>query len=101
MKDHKFYDPKKSKTAKKMDGGSWTISYGDGSSASGVVYMDSVNVGGNVADVQAVELAKNVSNSFLQDNFNDGLLGLGFPKGKSKGSGNTSKFSLRLTLPTL
>ena len=68
-----------------MTGATWSISYGDGSSANGTVYTDTVSVGTAVASNQAVELAENVSDQFLSDNANDGLLGLAFD------SLNTSK----------
>ena len=91
-----MYDPQKSTTGKPVQGGQWNISYGDGSYASGVVYTDSVTVGKTVVDKQAIELATNISDSFVQDNSNDGLLGLGFSKGTTDGAGNTSE-----TLPSL
>ncbi|KAJ5178166.1 Peptidase aspartic catalytic [Penicillium coprophilum] len=73
---HDVYDPTKSGT--KLSGASWSISYGDGSSASGDVYKDTVSVGGVKATGQAVEAAKKISSQFLQDKNNDGLLGLAF-----------------------
>ncbi|RPD67480.1 acid protease [Lentinus tigrinus ALCF2SS1-7] len=77
-KGHNVYDPKKSSTAKKASG-SWNISYGDGSSASGNVYNETVTVGDIAIPGQAVELAEELSPSFLQDGGNDGLLGLAWP----------------------
>lgn len=78
-----------SSNATKMSGASWSISYGDGSSASGDVYMDMVNVGGVTAQRQAVEAASKISSQFVQDRDNDGLLGLSFS------SLNTSELYLR------
>lgn len=75
---HTIYDPSKSKTAKKASG-TWSISYGDGSSASGDVFADTVAVADVVIPGQAVEVAKTLSASFLQDGGNDGLLGLAWP----------------------
>ncbi|KAI9811685.1 MAG: Type I transmembrane sorting receptor [Thelocarpon impressellum] len=76
---HSVYDPAKSKTFQKIDGATWSISYADGSSASGDVGTDVVNVGGTVVQQQAVELSKKLSASFASGP-NDGLLGLAFSK---------------------
>ncbi|KAL4868083.1 aspartic protease pep1 [Aspergillus spectabilis] len=73
---HSVYHP--SDNATKLSGYSWRISYGDGSSASGDVYRDTVTVGGVTAHGQAVEAAQRISQQFLQDQNNDGLLGLAF-----------------------
>lgn len=66
-----------------MAGHSWSISYGDGSAANGDVYITTVNVGGAAALDQAIGLASNVSDAFLKDYGNDGMLGLGFDSANS------------------
>ncbi|EOA81136.1 uncharacterized protein SETTUDRAFT_24639 [Exserohilum turcica Et28A] len=63
--------------SKQLQGYSWSISYGDGSGASGKVYADKVTVGSVTATSQAVEAATSVSAEFSQD-VTDGLLGLAF-----------------------
>jgi aspergillopepsin I len=78
QRGHSIYNPAKSSTAKKLSGATWSISYGDGSNASGDVYTDTVDVGGVSVTGQAVELAKTISAQFQQDQNNDGLLGLAF-----------------------
>ncbi|ETS85348.1 hypothetical protein PFICI_03373 [Pestalotiopsis fici W106-1] len=73
-----IYTPDDSSTSTLLDGETWDISYGDGSSSSGTVYTDVVSVGGVSFDAQAVEIAETVSDSFTEDQNNDGLLGLAF-----------------------
>ncbi|KAI0481968.1 acid protease [Xylariaceae sp. FL0804] len=75
---HTLYDPTTSKTFALMQGASFEISYGDGSGAAGNVGTDTVNIGGASATKQAVELATAVSQSFVEDSENNGLVGLAF-----------------------
>ena len=76
---HTIYDPRASDTAQHLRGAQWNISYGDGSSASGDVYYDTVTVAGVTIPQQAVECASYLSEDFLRDGGNDGLLGLAWP----------------------
>lgn len=76
-KNHTIFDPTKSSTYKEKEGSSWQIKYGDGSSASGSVGNDNVNIGGLVVKGQAVEIADLLSEQFEQG-AGDGLLGLAF-----------------------
>ncbi|KAF8319645.1 acid protease [Clavulina sp. PMI_390] len=77
---HNVYDPTKSSTAKEKSGLTWRITYGDGSSARGLVYSDTIILGGNLSvPNQAIEAANNLSRQFLGENASDGLLGLAFP----------------------
>ncbi|KAJ5690053.1 hypothetical protein N7462_004445 [Penicillium macrosclerotiorum] len=73
---HSVYKPGGNGT--KLAGYTWSIQYGDQSSASGDVYKDTVTVGGVKATGQAVEAASQISQQFVNDKNNDGLLGLAF-----------------------
>ncbi|KAF1955756.1 acid protease [Byssothecium circinans] len=75
---HSAFDASKSTTFKKMEGAQFRISYGDGSGAAGTVGTDKVTIGGVTVENQAVELANQVSRSFVQDTNTDGLVGLAF-----------------------
>ncbi|KAF1993689.1 acid protease [Amniculicola lignicola CBS 123094] len=77
---HAAFDATKSTTFKATTGAQWSISYGDGSGAKGVVGTDVVNIGGVTVQNQTVELATAVSQSFIQDTNTDGLVGLAFSK---------------------
>ncbi|KAJ7616065.1 acid protease [Roridomyces roridus] len=76
---HTVYNPSKSSTAAKQSSSTWNISYGDGSSASGNVYLDTVTVGNVSIPKQAVELAEKMSAQFASGEGSDGLLGLAWP----------------------
>jgi aspergillopepsin I len=76
MKGRGIYDPKKSRTSKRLRGHTWEVRYGDGSSVSGVVYMDTIIIGDITVENQAVEVARELSDDFLQAGC-DGLVGLG------------------------
>ncbi|KAI0397957.1 secreted aspartic proteinase precursor [Xylariaceae sp. FL0594] len=73
-----LYAPGKSSTASRLSNARWAISYGDGSSSSGIVYTDVVKIGGLSVARQAVESAQTVSSSFTSEGNLDGLLGLAF-----------------------
>ncbi|CAM0135167.1 hypothetical protein VKS41_000250 [Umbelopsis sp. WA50703] len=70
------YDPTKSSTYQK-DGRPWKISYGDGSTSSGILGIDTVYLGDLAITNQTIELAKTISSSFSSGPV-DGLLGLAF-----------------------
>lgn len=74
---HQLYNPDSSSSAQQLQGAEWQIMYGDGSGASGIVYRDTVTVGGVTVQNQAVEAATRVSGSFVMDTATSGLLGLG------------------------
>ncbi|GAO18409.1 uncharacterized protein UV8b_02830 [Ustilaginoidea virens] len=74
----KLYDPSKSSSSHLMDGESWNIVYGDGSSSGGSVYSDVVSIGGLAVQGQAVEVALQVSQQLTNDSSSSGLVGLAF-----------------------
>ena len=75
---HQVFDPTQSSTFKMIQGATFSIQYGDGSGASGNVGTDVVDIGGVVVENQAVQLATQISQSFVDDVQNNGLLGLAF-----------------------
>ncbi|KAL7936482.1 aspartic peptidase domain-containing protein [Trichoderma chlorosporum] len=77
---HTLFDPTKSQTFQEIQGAQFLVQYGDGSGAEGSVGTDVVNVGGAVFNAQAVEIATEVSQQFVDDQQNDGLMGLAFSK---------------------
>lgn len=79
----KLYKPKDSTSAKLMDGFKWAIGYGDQSTCKGIVYHDTVSIGGATVQNQAVESAQKVSASFTKDSASSGLVGLAMDKGNT------------------
>lgn len=75
---HTIFDPTQSSTFKNVSGSTWSISYGDQSTASGTVGTDNVTIGGLTIKNQAVELANQLSAQFIKDSGSSGLLGLAF-----------------------
>lgn len=77
---HTLFNPQQSTSLKMIQGATFSISYGDGSGAAGNVGTDTVNIGGATVTAQAIEMATAVSQSFVQDTNNNGLVGLAFSK---------------------
>ncbi|KAK4172952.1 penicillopepsin [Triangularia setosa] len=77
---HQLFNQTKSKTFKTVPDQSFTIKYGDGSTASGSIGTDTVEVGGVTVTKQAVGVATSVSPAFVVDVPNNGLFGLAFSK---------------------
>ncbi|KAK0736256.1 aspartic peptidase domain-containing protein [Apiosordaria backusii] len=77
---HQLFNISKSKTFKTVPNESFTIKYGDGSTAAGSVGTDTVEVGGVTVTNQAVGVATSVSPAFVADVPNNGLFGLAFSK---------------------
>ena len=75
---HELFDATKSPTFKAVQGTSFNIKFGDNSGAAGTQGTDTVNIGGATVTSQAVELATAVSDQFVQDTNNNGLVGLAF-----------------------
>lgn len=77
---HTVFDPSKSSTFKLLNGESFKISYGDGSTASGPVGTDVLDIGGSTVTAQAIGVPNQVSQSFVTDSASNGLVGLAFSK---------------------
>ncbi|KAJ5894080.1 aspergillopepsin A-like aspartic endopeptidase [Penicillium taxi] len=76
-KNHQLYNPANSTTYTEING-TFEISYGDSSYASGSLARDTVSVGGVVVKDQVFGLAKDIAGSFVVDTSSNGLVGLAF-----------------------
>ncbi|RMZ88834.1 hypothetical protein DV736_g3929, partial [Chaetothyriales sp. CBS 134916] len=76
---HTIYDKSKSTTVQNLDG-TFNVTYGDGSFASGPVAVDTVDIGGSSVSAQAIGLPNDVSQSFISETASNGLVGLAFSK---------------------
>ncbi|KAF8595525.1 acid protease [Ceratobasidium sp. AG-I] len=83
---HNKYDNSASSTSKPQNG-TFSISYGDGSTASGPIYSDTVTIAGISVSGQTFSAVTQESDSF-GENPMDGILGLGFPSISQTGSKN-------------
>jgi len=82
-----LFDPTKSSTITALNG-NFSISYGDGSTASGLPFQDNVSVGGiNVTN--QIFAGANVITGNLVSSPGDGLMGLAFPAISNLGVNNT------------
>ncbi|KUI64602.1 Endothiapepsin [Cytospora mali] len=78
-----IYNASNSTTAALKPGYTFSIGYGDGNTASGIVYTDVVSIGGASVRGMAVESALEVSSGFTSDPYSWGLLGLGMSAGNT------------------
>ena len=76
--EHSAYDASKSTKFQQTKGLKWKISYGDGSDAAGIVGTDTVTIGGVEVENQGIQLATQISQSFIDDVNTDGIVGLAF-----------------------
>lgn len=75
---HAKYTAKSSSTSKAVTGKTLDVQYGDGSTASGPVYSDSVTVGGLTATGQTFGTATTLTGNFGSSP-SDGLVGMAYP----------------------
>lgn len=80
VRGHTLYRPKNSSTSKRLKGQSWSVLYGDGASAGGIVYTDKVSLGATSFNTQAIQSAVQVSAAISADSFASGILGMGRTK---------------------
>jgi hypothetical protein len=80
---HNIYDPSTSTSAIPLNKG-WSIVYNDQSSASGIVYSDTISIEGIILNKQAVEAASDITGNLLQAPI-DGILGLSLRPAQTSG----------------
>ncbi|KAG6024624.1 hypothetical protein E4U40_003172 [Claviceps sp. LM458 group G5] len=76
LKGQSLYHPAQSSSSRRLIGEKWSIKYGDGSSASGILYLDTVKIGGTHVFKMGIESPYTVSNDIANDKFVSGILGL-------------------------
>ncbi|KAH9907949.1 secreted aspartic proteinase precursor [Xylariomycetidae sp. FL2044] len=74
-----LWDPKKSSTAKLIDGCKWSIIYGDFSNSKGICYTDTLMLGDLVLENMTIESATSTSFSFSDIEESSGIVGLAWP----------------------
>jgi hypothetical protein len=97
--EHDLYDPALSEDSVWLRSSTWSITYVDGTSASGNVYMDEVDVGGTIVVSQTLGVALQVSPK-LQEDPADGILGLASSALNTSRSGLTFAGSQYLIIKT-
>lgn len=75
---HNVFNLSNSPTFEVMKGHSFEITYGDGSHAAGLVGTDKVDIGGITFPNQAIGIPVELSQSFIEGEISNGLVGLGF-----------------------
>ncbi|GAA5991551.1 hypothetical protein JCM10908_005758 [Rhodotorula pacifica] len=76
--NHHKYSASSSSTSKAVTGKTLNVQYGDGSTASGPVYSDSITVGGVTATGQTFGTATTLTGNFGSSP-SDGLIGMAYP----------------------
>ncbi|KAG6065084.1 hypothetical protein E4U32_007777 [Claviceps aff. humidiphila group G2b] len=76
LKGQALYHPASSSSSRRLVGEKWSIKYGDGSTASGILYLDTVQIGGTQVKKMGIESPYTVSNDIANDKFVSGILGL-------------------------
>ncbi|CAK7275486.1 hypothetical protein SEPCBS119000_006715 [Sporothrix epigloea] len=76
LDEQEIYHPEKSHSSIGVANASWSITYGDGSYASGNIYRDTVQIGNVAIHNATVESATTVSLSLTTDPVMSGILGL-------------------------
>ena len=76
--DRTVFEVDNSTTFEEVQDGTFSISYGDSSRASGLLGKDTVSIGGVEFKEQTFGLATQASDVFIDDTASNGLVGLGF-----------------------
>ncbi|KAJ2972479.1 hypothetical protein NQ176_g7132 [Zarea fungicola] len=83
VKGQTIYMPASSTSAKQLTGATWSIVYGDHSTSQGIVYTDTVSIGGATVGDMAVQSAQDVSSMFSNFAGFSGFIGLANDNGNN------------------